>query len=417
MQYLDLSNCKIRLIKSGTFDRLHQLKFLNLSFNSKLNGFPDGIFCHLTNLTDLILTRTHHPTTIKSSLLRNLTMIKNLWLGMNQLLTFPKFTDDQNNTLLPSIRELNLENNNIERIAQEDFSGLETLEALNLIGNRMFSIKENTFRDLKNLWKLELDRNFQLCPREGAFRSKSISFLSLSDTHTRGQGACHSMVFRGLKNLRVLNVSRSKSLFRRIYPFYFFNRIEVLILRGIGLRSDSLDKITKTLYRSLRYLDISENEISVLTSSSLARLKLEVLLVRDNWLSVVDLGALPQSTWSHLKRVDFSENALYCDCKIIWFRRWLKNRQSNYITVENLNLTQCTGPAEVKNKPIHLLKQPTDLECFREEPGPCTVAVFLTAFFAFLMAPTVSILHRLRWILKYWYFRYKVNMIYYLKKF
>ena len=207
--------------------------------------------------------------------------------------------------------------------------------------------------------------------------------------------------------MRVFNISRSKSLFRTIYPFYYFHRIEVLILRDVGLRNDMLER-TVRYNRRLRYLDISQNEISVLMSSSLARLKLEVLLVRDNWLSVIDLETLPQSTWTNLKRVDFSENTLNCDCKISWFRRWLQNRENSKVTVENLNLTQCTAPAKAKDKPVHLLVEPTDLECFKEEPGPYMVAVFLTAFFAYLIAPTVSMLHRLRWILKYWYFKHKV---------
>src|SRR6218665_3294037 len=58
LQYLDLGNCHIEKLKVDTFDRLVQLRFLNLSFNSHIHISDQTMFHKLTRLRELYLTRT-----------------------------------------------------------------------------------------------------------------------------------------------------------------------------------------------------------------------------------------------------------------------------------------------------------------------------------------------------------------------
>nr|WLK77136.1 Toll-like receptor [Eisenia andrei] len=407
LQYLDLGNCHIEKLKVDTFDRLVQLRFLNLSFNSHIHISDQTMFHKLTRLRELYLTRTAKMSTFDSTVLLNLTGLTKFWFGINQLTTFPNFLDARNKSLVPNIVELNLENNNIERIKRAYMRGLESVERINLNGNRIYTVWSNSFAHLVKLTHLEMDRNYELCPRLYAFKSLSLKHLSLADVGQRifREGQCRKEIFNRIPNLIILNIARSRALLNSLCLFFNLKRLEVLNLRGTGVTSEMLPYIARR--RHLRILDVSENEINVLQRPILQNLKLEVLLLRDNWLSVINITTLPEDTWDRLTRVDFSENTLYCDCQVVWFRRWLKKRKNT--TVENLHLTRCTGPAEVKDVPIHLLKHPTDLECFSEEADAYLLSVFFAVFMTTLVTFLVAILHRLRWILKYWYFRYKAR--------
>lgn len=403
--HLDLSYCSIYTIESESFSQLVRLEVLNLSKNPFLEKYPDHLFSPLINLTQLLLTGTRSPCDFSLDLLQNLTKLEVLWFGSNQFCEFPRFR--KNSTLLPHLKELSFESNNIVNLNKDNHNGLEVLETLVLSRNRIIILPSDVFQRYKKLSRLVLDRNY-LTPGRYAFSSKSLKDLSLN--YITPEFRVARKAFNALSNLEKLSLEGSTALFRNAFPFGRFPNLVQLNLRGTGVRSDMLGRITASLPK-LRYLDLNDNDIDILRDTMFRKLELEVLLLGSNWLKIVDMTSLPFKTWSHIQLVDFSNNMLLeCDCSIVWFRRWLRDPKKN-ATVDNLSKTTCSARG-VNNISISIydLKEPTDEKCFSDESDLCLIAVFAVVVMICFLSSATSTLYRFRWQIKYYYFRQVVSI-------
>lgn len=402
LEFLDLTNCKISIIESGAFRWLTELSVLNLSYNRYMRKVDSDFFNSLANLSVLNLTASR---LFHSGHLFNLRHVKYLYLVQNQLSTFSRCIDHLNNTLLPRIEVLNLEDNNIEHLEQTELLGLESLRELRLTGNRLLSIMNNTFLSLPGLITLRLNKNFNLVPEKLSFASLSLRMLSLSDVTPKVD--LSSDIYEGMPNLEQLRLANSRRLYKAAIPFSSLSNLVELNLRGVGIRAVHLVNITKNLPK-LRRLDLSDNERSHMRASFFRNLELDILLLRRNWISTISKTTFTHSMWSRLKEVDFSENPYFCDCKMVWLRQWLRNK-TRATAVRNKGRMVCIGPHDAKNIKLYLLSKPTREECFADENDYYRLAVLLFTLVIWFLAPLLSIVHRYRWFLKYYYFKYKVG--------
>lgn len=408
LEYLDLSHCDTRTIGPGAFRLLTKLEVLNLSYNRRLKNVAIDSFSSLVSLRVLNLTasRLRRKYIFNSGYLLNLTNLRGLYLGQNQLPKFPRFIDFKNKALLPRIEVLHLEDNNIEQLEQTELLGLESLKELILNGNRLRSIKNNTFLGLPHLLFLNLNKNVNLVPEKLSFASFSLRRLSLRDVAPKRYNLSGG-IFEGMPNLVRLSLANSRRIYKAALPFSSLSNLVRLSLRGVRVRAGGLRNITENLSK-LRRLDLSDNEISHLNASLFRNLQLDVLLLRRNWISTITKTTLSHGMWSRLKEADFSENPFFCDCRIVWFRQWLRNT-TRVTVVRNIDRMVCIGPAEAKNAKLYRMTRPTKEECFTEDNDYYLLSVFLVTLAIWFLAPFMSLIHRYRWFLKYYYFKYKVS--------
>ena len=88
----------------------------------------------------------------------------------------------------------------------EYFAGFEKLEKLYLNSNQIKSVENECFSNLKKLRILDLFRNNLADVRSGAFWSKSLQFLSLADSENFVIDRKTEDNFKGLPNIRTLNI-------------------------------------------------------------------------------------------------------------------------------------------------------------------------------------------------------------------
>lgn len=219
-------------------------------------------------------------------------------LSYNHLLMIPGRTFQYQKKL----KELNLNHNKIGQILSDTFIGLSTLTSLNLGSNLLGELVESVFATLPKLEELNLSRN------------------RISEIHPKA--------FAGLANLRVLylndnTLSRVPSqalsplivlaeLYLGINAFETIESNAFANLSGLGLldlKGAALMNISSDTFHgletNLRKLDISDNRLQQIPTSTLNRLtRLEVLALGQNGFETIPNGALAGLT--HLRQLDCS---------------------------------------------------------------------------------------------------------------
>jgi len=148
--YADCSDRNLVLVPDDPMGA--DIKTLDLSGN-KIQEIPDGTFDKFHNLQDLILKNNQMDRIPLACLaIKNL---RNLQLGSNNI----KVVDKVTTRFPPSLTNLGLEKNMIERIGADSFHADNKLVILNLAYNHLASVDEDAFKDLSGLQILELNNN------------------------------------------------------------------------------------------------------------------------------------------------------------------------------------------------------------------------------------------------------------------
>lgn len=407
--YLDLSHDQIEVFIRGCFEPLGKLMFLNLSFNPGITSFPEGIFNPLRNLRHLNLKRTQKSCDFNQRLFSNPNSLKVLTFDWNNLINFPHFYEaDEKKPLLPNLKQLSLRRNSIGKIVRNDLRGLEnSLESLNLMDNKIFHISTDAFKHLRKLKRLQLDRNQLAVVKCNAFRSRSLEYLSLaySDFRFKSDSKCNKDFLRRVPNLKFLNLAHSSGLRFISNPFTPNKGLVGLNLIGTYVNRTYL-KVLTTILPNLRRMDLYRNQIASLDTDIWNNLELAELNLGKNMITTINATSLSPQLWKSLKKVDFSGNPFHCDCNLVWFRQWLRE---NRAMVSGSERTLCSGPPDRRDQKVVETVRPTPLECFVADYDWFLLTIFLLYLTIVSTAAVISISHKFRWYLKYWYFRTKVN--------
>ncbi|XP_068191938.1 vasorin b [Antennarius striatus] len=279
----------------------------------------------------------------------------------------------------PSIKSLYLFSNGIERLAQEDFEGLENLEMLDLSQNKLSELPEGVFQHLTSLRNLDLSSNQITYISEECFKGTALlERLYLYSNHIE---AIHPAAFNSLEHLLELKLQGNQltslpalSMPQLLLLDLRFNvlptlgpsdlqtpNLESLKLGGVGLKI--LNKELLVGLKNLHELDISGNQLesfpSVLKEThglihlSLAGNPMGPLKVQDFQnlgelqeldISSLSLQGLPEEfslLLPQLRKLTIAENPFNCLCTLAWFPRWLRAQS---ITLERTEETRCHFP-------------------------------------------------------------------------
>lgn len=332
------------------------LEYLDLGSNF-MSKLPDDLFCPLTNLKVLNLTRNRLSDFKYLGLVDHSTghlclqELQELDLSFNQI----QFISETGVASLKNLRALYLHHNKINQVAELSLSALSRLTVIDLSHNLLSSLPSRIFRDSGELRQLFLQNNSLTTLPTELF--KGLSKLSVLDLSHNEINSDHLTRETLLDLIRLVILDLSNNRLKRINGSIFESQysLQVLNLNNNDI-SDILDNSFASLYNldtlilsanSLKRVDsqafkglyvlqklfLSENEISTIHEqafvnccSSLTQLyldgnllgavpksvsvlkRLKHLNLRDN--SISDIRSSPYIGLTHLERLDLSNNKI-----------------------------------------------------------------------------------------------------------
>lgn len=168
---LDVSDCKLAMLRRGVFAQMPLLTFVNFSGNHRLSLVQrNEEFVESESLRQIDLSKCN-MNAVELKGFPNLTMAN---LNGN-LIT--ELTDNifKNNVL---IENLDLSSNAISRITVKAFQWLKRIRSVDLSLNMIRYIERETFEHNSQLGSINLSRNFMA--RLKQFTSQSLTFLNMS---------------------------------------------------------------------------------------------------------------------------------------------------------------------------------------------------------------------------------------------
>lgn len=270
LEILELHQTGIQNLSSSLFQGLPSLRTLDLSNNSFLTSYRDGVFESLgDSLVELIATdnRVRSLTRKVFAGLRNLRL---LILSRNKIGYFEEGVFSTSKSLL----ELYLDGNILTDLEDGTFEGLSNLRTLDLRGNPIQRLSQGLFssfaRTLTHLWMSHDDSvtfgGFDTLPI-GLFaqmsRLRELSMVELKITNLTTES------FTGLTNLRKLSLRGNRLTLLPKGCFTSLTNLQELDLSANGM---VCIPDNSEYYPKLRSLDLSLNGLTHLTKRSFSML-------------------------------------------------------------------------------------------------------------------------------------------------
>lgn len=341
---------------------LKELQILNLGDNN-IRALPEGIFCPLSNLQTLNLTRNRIRSSERlgfgegssrssscSSDLQNLDLSHNELRSLSETSGFAR---------LRRLQQLNLQHNNISEVSGEALAGLVSLRILDISDNKIETLPQGLFAGSRELREVHLQNNSLFSLAKGLFhRLEQLLVLDLSGNQLTS-GHIDSGTFTGLIRLIVLNLSHNglTRLDGRTFKDLFFLQILDLRNNSIGFIEDNA---FLPLY-NLHTLNLAENRLNTIGPLLFNGLFVLSKLTLNNNL-IVNIDSRAFHNCSDLKELDLSSNALQEVPDAVHELTFLKtldlgeNQISEFKNGSFKNLNQLTGLRLIDNNVGNLTK-------------------------------------------------------------
>ncbi|XP_026577109.1 leucine-rich repeat-containing protein 32 [Pseudonaja textilis] len=320
---LDLSYNEIQSIPSQFFDSMLSLQFLNLSKNC-LQTF--GTSNELASLSILDLSCNS---------------MKNLQLGTNTL---------------RGLQEFHLQDNHLQELRPNLFQDLPRLQWLDLRNNKIHLCDSHSGRH-------------QLSPHGcvSFVRVPELQYLYLSANRLKNLPGYN---FFGTK-LRVLDISMNWGLQIEANSLVGLEfSLEYLDLHGNGLSSLEVDF---SLFPYLRYLNLSDNQLSWLPAWSEDCCVLEVLDLHNNSFNSLKNSRIP-TLEKNLRNLYLVGNPLSC-CGNTWLSQMIHKA---VVEIPDLDLVKCQFARSLgfEEEEVHM-SQVRPEDCEREDLKKTSVLILL----------------------------------------
>nr|QNQ79673.1 toll-like receptor [Anadara sativa] len=394
------------------------LQFCNISIISlrqnNIQRIDGKMFSNLTVLNELDVSTNF----IYSINLRGLQKLEHLNLNRNSLFRTPQFYSlKTKECLLPNLKTLCLEENQIQIITKYSFSCLPKLQHIFLNSNPIIKIGGNIISSLESINILQLDdigidhELFEMEPNP--FNSSTLSVLKFSLRDVSYSFYNVSEIFQLMPQLRELHYSGyhlpvKPKILHSIFPI--FPRLEVLSFNYLGLREIPAKLFSK--FPQLKELSLQGNEIYSWIGDEVFG-NVSSILTLDmsyNNIAVINQTSFPQEMLKSLKNIDLSGNRLSCTCDNLWFKNWIRESK-NYkqITLKTYpDGYPCQFPPDLKEKNISFQDfNPTTESCREKEDTRITVASVTFSVIIFMILVTSVFVYQCRWHIRYFIFTFK----------
>ncbi|XP_068625486.1 leucine-rich repeat-containing protein 15-like [Battus philenor] len=266
LEYLDLSENKIKILKLGVLDGIKQVAYLNLSYNL-LTEFPLGLFDQKPNLKLLDL-RGNTLIFLKLGIFDALTKLEHLDLSSNSLVgrEINPYIFDRSK----QIKFIDFSRNDMSESPDNLLHAFRALDFLNL--DRCF-LKEvprfATIPNLKNLKHLMISTNL-ISKIENAATFVNLDNLEILNLAENCLEYINGKSLKPLRNLKMI-VLRDNKL--KYIPDDLF--INLPVLGNIDLSHNAITTIPVNIFigTALRNLNLSDNKITYLSYNFCLELK------------------------------------------------------------------------------------------------------------------------------------------------
>jgi Leucine-rich repeat (LRR) protein len=244
---------------------------------------------------------------------------------------------------------LNLGLNKISFIEAGSFLGLGKLEQLTLEGNRIGTLRSEMFDGLSNLKELFLGNNMYLVLQDDSFtEATSLEHIDLSQNEDLLSRSLSARFLYGLRNLTWIDLTgvdltQAKILDNDLSVYFKDQRdsLTKLTLTNSNFNNDLFPMILGL--RELNTLELDDNNIGYLLSSSLPKLEKEgSISLKGNGIMYVEEGSF--SGMQGLV-VYMDDNPFYCSCSLMWFGGFLRSTEGSVIS--NRHKLLCGGPIDL----------------------------------------------------------------------
>uniref|UniRef100_UPI00398E70B4 toll-like receptor 21 n=1 Tax=Pristiophorus japonicus TaxID=55135 RepID=UPI00398E70B4 len=319
LRYLSFKSNHISAIRSHAFQYLINLEYLSLAIN-EINFINVSAFAGLTNLKHLSLT--------------------NNAIGEVFHKTF---------TPLQHLEVLKIRNNRIPIVYSPTYSSLTNLTTLDLGGNHIQNIKKGGFTGLRSLINLYLDRNWLPDIRAEMFEDlKSLEVLDIANnklsfhcTHLKSPPFVHlhklrmlklqsqefglkmlpHNLFKGLEQLKTLDISNNKFVTLNTLPFHLLTHLEQLYMSNICNGVQTMHNLTFANLANLQVLFLENVGLESIRKTLFQNLtNLTTLVLRSNMIRVIREQDIP--LLHNLHFLDLNFNPVACVCDNLWFQQW-----------------------------------------------------------------------------------------------
>lgn len=272
LEFLLIDNNQIARLNGGTFYRLKNLRYLQLTANS-IEAIQEGAFSDLPSLYSLDISH-NKLRTLTDRIFDGLDNLGCLLVRNNEISAIQSeaFKD------LRGLFNLELSNNKIEELGESVFGDLDNLGHLVLKNNRIQGLPPRIFANLKKLFLLDLSHNNISKLASQLFEVLSIKGTGLNLSHNKieeiEEGAFNDLVLQtgaidlshnALKTLKAgaFTNTKAKSM------IFSHNSLESLNDAFRNSSCEAFDanhnKLTKLAFEGLKVecsLDLSHNEIA-----------------------------------------------------------------------------------------------------------------------------------------------------------
>ncbi|PSN45021.1 hypothetical protein C0J52_24515 [Blattella germanica] len=259
LEVLDLSINDIIIMPDNGLSSLRSLQKLYIEDNS-LTSLADRAFVGLTSL-QILNASSNLLVALPPELFQSTRDIKEIYLQNNSISVLaPGLLEGLDQLLVLDLSANELTSNWVNR---DTFSGLVRLVVLNLSHNDITRIDSHVFQDLYSLQILNLEENNIEVIAEGAFSTLSnLHALTLSHNSLVQLESYH---FTGLYVLNQLFLDNNH--IKSIHPRTFENCTN---LQDLGISGNALTEVPEGIgqLRYLKTLDLGENHISKLINTS-----------------------------------------------------------------------------------------------------------------------------------------------------
>ncbi|XP_076806262.1 vasorin-like [Clavelina lepadiformis] len=334
-------------------------------FDNKITTIPDGSLSRLKSLRLLSLSSNRlNDSAFKPSLFLQLKQLENLELSDNRLTSIPRNAFAG----MPNLVRIYLENNKISSIDSDALKNMSNLLELKLSNNRLSDFPKIVA--CPALSRLCLGGNEFVRLRPDGLRQVNLEHLELSRNRLN---QLPSMLFGGLSNMRVLDIS-SNQIHRvpqiiRIMDVFHETTLRIIsgkkqlsIARSspiCGNREfNEIPVLPFSDMTSLHTLNLSHNPITTLDGNFLTNLRrMKTLDLGNLQLSTLSEGFVPRGVY--LNFLDLTNNPWNCDCAISWLTNFMRRVRGAF---RNVNQAKCSQPPELTGRPLIALYQ-RDLKC------------------------------------------------------
>ena len=395
LKQLSLEYTSISILMKDSFKCLSSLQILNIK-NNVLKNPPN--FCskdntsYTPNLTSLFLRNTS-ITSFTGYEFHCLRKLRKLDLRLNYFKYIPSFCDKSNQSINPSLINLDLSWNSIQYIFPTTFRCLSSLKTL-VIGHIPISILENNiFRPLTSLKYLEIENLSKLRKiQKHAFNISSLDYLKFTFNNFHFEDLTRyspEHLFESCKNVKTLILSGN---------YFSTGSVAQIILKPLkhltklALDRNRMHAIHRDTFKSSITLQILRLNYNMLTGWDENVFKylsnLSDLNLAQNRIAIFNKTSVPMDILNNLETFDLAYNPFNCSCDMIWFRKW--SMKTNVTLVLFPHLYRCQSPPNMVRQTL-LSFNLTDEDCKVKNPW---LIVILTAcagtLFVFCFSLTIS---------------------------